>query len=117
MKAFLALLCLVSQILSIWMWEFPNCYDFHSENATYCCISDLRMLYKIKDARFVECLSSQKGSNEEMCEESFSAHVPRMILEYCSTTDDKDRVLLGAFGAAYTRVNGICQKIRFKFWG
>lgn len=117
MKAFLALLCLVMQILSIWMWEFPNCSDFHSEGATNCCLSDIRMLYKIKDERFAKCLSSQEESNEEMCEESFGAHVSQMIQEYCTKTNDEHRVLLGAFRPACTRINGTCKKMPFMFWG
>lgn len=114
MKAFLVLLCLVSQlVLPIWMWNFPNCYDIAIETDQACCVNQVRNLFKAKDARFVECLSSQEVNNEEAtCEESFSEDVDQIIEEHC-TEKFLDPIEFRALNSKCTIKRGDCLRMNW----
>lgn len=112
MKALLAALCLVSLALPIRMWDFPNCEGFSTESSKICCRSKIRSVYKVKDARFVECVSAQQTKDEEMCEESFSEYVPQLRKMKCGQTCEID--FRHSFGAKCIRdENGNCVPLKF----
>lgn len=95
------------------MWNFPNCYDIAIETDQACCVNQVRNLFKAKDARFEECLSSQEVNNEEAtCEESFSEDVDQIIEEHCTEKLD-DPIEFRAMSSKCTIQRGDCLRMNW----